>query len=222
MWCVPDLTPDFIERMEDLLDLYEKPYSDAEPVFCLDEKPIQLLTDARPPQVTSNGTRRRDYEYVRRGTANIFCGVEPLGGLHLSKVTPTRSGEEFAWMLVDIAASYPEAKVIHLVMDNLSTHREKSVTDVFGPVDGGRLWQRFCVHYTPKHGSWLNQAEIEISLISRECLKNRRFGNLDDLRRETMAWSAEATRRGRRFSWRFTTRDARRRLKYRRRLRSSG
>lgn len=216
MWCVPELTAEFIERMEDLLDLYEKPWSEKQPVFCLDEKPLQLLRDARPSKVTTNGSRRHDYEYVRRGTANIFCGVEPRRGLHITKVTQTRSGEELAWMLLDVAAAYPDAKVIHLVMDNLSTHREKSLIATFGPVDGPRLWQRFKVHYTPKHGSWLNQAEIEISLVSRECLRNRRFADIEALRQATTAWSADANRRVRTFNWQFTSRDARCRLKYRR------
>jgi len=119
---------------------------------------------------------RRDYEYKRCGTANVFCGIEPKAGVHFTKVTPTRSSPEFADFLLEIAEHYPAADIIHLVVDNLSTHTRKALVDRFGKKAGGWLWQRFTVHYTPKHGSWLNQAEIEISLFSRQCLGNRRIG----------------------------------------------
>lgn len=210
MWCVSELDDEFIERMEDVLSLYERPYHRSEPVVCLDERPVQLhgekheATPARPGQPA-----RYDYEYVRRGTANVFCAVEPLAGRHLAKATRTRSGPEFAEMLRGIARAYPRAKTIHLVMDNLSTHTEKSLTRHLGPKRGARLWQRFTVHYTPKHGSWLNQAEIEIGLLNRQCLGKRRLPTFRRLRSEVEHWRRDVDARRVRIDWKFTCEDAR-------------
>ena len=157
--------------MEDVLSLYEKPLSGKEPVVCVDEKPVVLHADVRPPRPMRPGRiARRDSEYKRQGTANVFCGVQPQAGKHFTKATPNRSSPEFADYLVEIVASYPEADTIHLVMDNLSSHTRTALVERFGENIGGLLWDRFTVHYTPKHGSWLNQAEIEISLFSRQCL----------------------------------------------------
>ena len=188
MWCVAELNEEYIARMEDVLALYEKPLSEREPVVCVDEKPVVLHADVRPPRPMRPGRiARRDCEYKRCGTANVFCGVQPKAGRHFTKSTADRCSPEFADYLLEIAASYPEADTIHLVMDNLSTHRRKAVVERFGEKDGGWLWDRFTVHYTPKHGSWLNQAEIEISLFSRQCLGTRRIDSLGDLRREAGA-----------------------------------
>ncbi len=142
----------------------------------MDEKPVVLHADVRPPRPMRPGRiARRDSEYQRRGTANVFCGVQPKAGRHFTKPTPNRSSPQFADYLVEIVASYPEADTIHLVMDNLSSHTRKALVDRFGEKIGGLLWERFTVHYTPKHGSWLNQAEIEISLFTRQCLGRRRI-----------------------------------------------
>jgi hypothetical protein len=123
---------------------------------------------------------RRDNEYGRCGTANVFCAVEPKGGHHFTSATTDRSAFEFARFVCDLAMQYPEAATIHLVMDNLNTHRRKSLTDTFGDHVGNAIWDRFTIHYTPKHGSWLNQAEIEISLFARQCLGNEKIsGNKD-------------------------------------------
>jgi transposase len=130
---------------------------------------------------------RRDSEYRRCGTANGFCGVQPKAGRHFTKVTNDRSSPEFADYLLDVAARYPEADTIHLVMDNLSSHTRKAVVERFGPEAGAWLSHRFTAHYTPKHGSWLNPAEIEISLLSRQCLGRRRIGDRASLRKETRA-----------------------------------
>lgn len=217
MWCVPILDDEFIRRMEDILDLYELPYNRREPVVCLDEKPVQLLTSKREGTTTAPGYLAvQDYEYVRRGTANIFCGVEPLAGRHFIKATPDRKGPSFAEMLRKIAQQYPTAKVIHLVVDNLNTHKAKSLTTRFGPRRGLKLWQRFHVHYTPKHGSWLNQAEIEISLLSRQCLGDIRIANLWSLRSRTEAWESRVNREGRKIRWDFTKKRARKKWGYRR------
>src|SRR3954470_13910201 len=151
--------------MEDVLEVYERPYDPQQPVICLDEKPITLHADVRPTTPAAPGREaRRDNEYKRCGTANVFCAVEPKAGRHFTFATPDRSGVEFAQVICHLASNYPEATTIHLVLDNLNIHRRKSLTDFYGEEAGHELWDRFTVHYTPRHGSWLNQAEIEISL----------------------------------------------------------
>jgi hypothetical protein len=157
---------------------------------------------------------RRDYEYKRCGTANVFCAVEPKAGRHFTKPTPTRKSPEFADFLLEIAASYPQADTIHLVLDNLSTHTRKAVVDRYGEKDGDWLWRRFTVHHTPKHGSWLNQAEIEIGIFSRQCLGKRRIGNIDDLTTETHAWNQRMNQDQTTIDWKFTRKKTRRKLKY--------
>ena len=175
MWCVAELTDEYIARMEDVLETYERPYNQAHPVVCLDEKPVTLHADVRPPRPAGSGREARyDSEYERRGTANVFCAVEPKAGRHFTFVTPDRSGVEFAKALFEVAMAYPEAETIHLVMDNLSTHSHKSLADLCGDEFGREIWSCFTPHYTPVHGSWLNQAEIEIGLFSRQCLGKRR------------------------------------------------
>jgi transposase len=217
MWCVAELNEEYIARMEDVLALYEKPLSEREPVVCVDEKPVVLHADVRPPRPMRPGRiARRDCEYKRCGTANVFCGVQPKAGRHFTKSTADRCSPEFADYLLEIAASYPEADTIHLVMDNLSTHRRKAVVERFGEKDGGWLWDRFTVHYTPKHGSWLNQAEIEISLFSRQCLGTRRIDSLGDLRREAGAWNRQMNRDRVTIAWRFTRKKARVKFGYKR------
>jgi DDE superfamily endonuclease len=166
MWCIGNLTEEYIFRMEDILDLYDDKYDPKRPVVCLDEKPVVLREDTRVSMPVRPGSPlKRDYEYIRHGKANAFCSVEPKAGRHFAKATPNRTAPEFAKMLAAIARRYPDAKKIHLVMDNLNTHVEKSLTDHFGKKRGRRLWQRFEVHYTPKHASWLNQAETEIGIF---------------------------------------------------------
>lgn len=216
MWCIPDnLDEEYIERMEDVLDIYEKQHNSMEPVICLDEKPVQLLSDARTP-ITSRPGRvfRRDSEYVRRGTANVFCAVEPLAGRHITAVTKNRKGPEYAKFLARISRRYHSAKTIHLVQDNLNTHKLKSLTDYYGMEIGKQIWSRFTVHYTPKHASWLNQAEIEISIYSNQCLGRRRLDSIQTLRSETNAWSAEANKKKLKICWSFTSKKAQQKFKY--------
>jgi transposase len=217
MWCVAELDEEYIRRMEDVLTVYEKPLSEREPVVCIDEKPVVLHADLRPPRPLQPGrTLRRDSEYERRGTANAFCGVEPKAGRHHLRVTPDRSSPEFADYLLEIAEHYPAADTIHLVMDNLSSHTRKAVVERYGEKAGGWLWSRFTVHYTPTHGSWLNQAEIEISLFARQCLGRRRIPSLDHLRREAKAWGRRMNRDRVTIDWRFTRQQARLKFGYRR------
>src|ERR1035437_6121198 len=217
MWCVAELDQEYLRRMEDVLALYEKPLSETEPVVCIDEKPVVLHADLRPPRPVHPGQDNgRDCEYESRGTANAFCGVEPKAGRHFTKVTNDRSSPEFADYLLDVAARYPEADAIHLVMDNLSSHPRKAVVERYGQKAGGWLWDRFRVHYTPKHGSGLNQAEIEISLFSRQCLGRRRIPSLGQLQRQTRAWNRKMNRDRVTIDWRFTRKKARQKFGYNR------
>ncbi len=216
MWCVAELDEEYIRRMEDILAVYEKPLSEREPVVCMDEKPVVLHQDVRPPQRMRTGrVARRDGEYRRCGTANVFCGVEPKAGRHFPKVTCDRSSPEFADYLLDIAIRYPQADTIHLVLDNLSSHTRKAVVERFGEKAASWLWNRFTVHYTPKHGSWLNQAEIAISMFSRQCLGRRRIGDRTSLRRETRAWTCRMNRQYVPIQWSFTRKQARKTFDYR-------
>jgi len=201
--------------MEDVLATYEKPYQADEPVLCLDEKPISLHADVRPPRPLSPGKPLRpDNEYKRCGTANVFGIVEPKTGRHFTTATPNRSAAQFAQVVRHLAGQYPAAQTIHLVMDNLNIHYRKSLTDSFGEEVGGKLWERFRVHYTPKHGSWLNQAEIELSLYSRQCLGKRRIPDMGTLRRETKVWNRKADRSRTKINWTFTRKKARKAFRY--------
>ncbi len=219
MWCVPELDEAYIAGMEDVLETYERPYNPAQPVVCLDEKPVTLHADVRPPTPAAPGREaRQDSEYKRCGTANIFCAVEPKAGRHFTFVTPDRSGVEFAKALFELALAYPEAETIHLVMDNLSTHSRKSLTDLCGEEFGAEIWDAFTPHYTPVHGSWLNQAEIEIGLFSQQCLGKRCIEDLAKLRREAAAWNRRVNREGVKIDWRFGRKAARRKFGYERPL----
>jgi DDE superfamily endonuclease len=151
MWCVPALDAAYAERMDDVLALYEKPYNPTQPVVCLDEKPVLLHQDKRSRSAAApRQPAKRDYEYKRRGTANVFCAVEPLAGRHFTWPTPNRSGAEFAKTLQRLARAYPFARTIHLVLDNLSTHSGRSLCRHFGEQEGNALWRRFTIHHTPK------------------------------------------------------------------------
>jgi DDE superfamily endonuclease len=215
MWCVAELNEAYIAHMEDVLETYEKPYDSAEPVVCLDEKPVTLHADVRPTSPAAPGREaRRDNEYERCGTANVFCGVEPKAGRHFTFPTPDRSAFEFAQVAFELAMAYPEAKTIHLVLDNLNIHRRKSLTDLYGSELGTEIWDQFTVHYTPTHGSWLNQAEIEIGMFARQCLGSRRIPDLKTLRRESRAWNRRTNRDGTKINWKFDRKAARRKFGY--------
>lgn len=217
MWCVPELDDEYIERMEDVLETYEKPLDPQEPVICLDEKPVTLHDDVRPGSAARPGREaRQDSEYKRCGTVNVFCAVEPKAGRHFTYATPDRSAFRFACVIFDLAMQYPEAKTIHLVMDNLNIHGRKSLTDALGEKTGGEVWDRFTVHHTPRHGSWLNQAEIEIGMLSRQCLGSRRIPDLKTLQRHTTAWNRRVNRTRTTIKWRFDRKAARRRFRYKR------
>jgi hypothetical protein len=215
MWCIPELDDEYIERMEDVLEVYEKPLSTEEPVVCVDEKPVTLHDEVRDPIPMKPGSvAKQDSEYERRGTANVFCAIEPKAGVHITKVTPTRSSPEFADFIESIADRYPEAQTIHLVMDNLSSHTRKALVDRFGEEEGGVLWDRFTVHYTPIHGSWLNQAELEIGLFAKQCLGKRRLGDIRILRAEARAWNRRTNQKRVKINWTFDRKKARKKFKY--------
>src|SRR5712692_10161880 len=217
MWCVAELDDEYIAKMEDVLALYEKQYRSAEPVICLDEKPASLHDDVRPARPARPGhIAKRDHEYKRCGTANIFAVVEPKAGRHFTCATHNRSAAQFAWVVQRLLAAYPFARKIHLLMDNLNIHCRKSLTDHLGGTEGRYLWSRLKVHYTPKHGSWLNQAEIELSLVSRQCLGSRRIPTLDLLASSVNSWNAKANRNRTRIQWKFTRKAARTKFGYKR------
>ena len=201
--------------MEDVLRLYARKYDPLEPVICLDERPVVLHEDARPLiPIRPGRIARRDYEYVRCGTANIFCVIEPLSGQRLTFASANRKRPAYVRALQKIAARYPRARRIHLVQDNLNTHSLQSAIAVLGPLEGRRLWRRFQAHHTPKHASWLNAAETEASLVSRECLGRHRIAFLVDLIARVGAWRRAAEADGRTIDWTFRVDDARRKFRY--------
>lgn len=213
MWCVGVLSEEYRRRMYDLLDLYARARRADEPVICLDEKSKQLLREARPGLPMAPGTPQRvDYEYVRCGTCNIFVAVEPRAGRRITQVTERRGKIDFvrfAQYLIDRA--YRSARRIHLVVDNLSTHFKGCFVDTLGASAAQRLLRRVVFHYTPKHGSWLNMAEIEIAALGRQCL-NRRIGDQQTIEREVAAWQRHRNAQHRTIQWTFTRQDADRKL----------
>ncbi len=216
MWCVPKLTPLFIERMEDVLDLYAKPYDAKEPVICFDEKSKQLIGDTRAVKNTAEGKpRRQDYEYERHGTRNIFVTVEPKGGYRTVRVTPQRKKPDFAKEIRRIVelSRYEKAKKIHIVLDNLNTYFEKSLAETFGKKETRSMMRRIRFHHTPCHASWLNMAEIEIGILSRQSIRGR-VPTEEKLAEKIAAWQKERNRGKATIAWRFTVDQARKKFKY--------
>jgi hypothetical protein len=200
--------------MEDVLDLYESEYDEKNPVVCVDEKPYQLLNHkAEPIPIKIGCSKKEDYEYIREGTCNIFMISEPFNDFRETKVTERRTKEDFAALLKDLSdIYYPQASKIKLVMDNLNTHKLSIFYEFYPPEEARRLVQRFEVHYTPKHGSWLNIAEIELSVMSKQCT-NRHISNIEFLKKELLAWTKERNNDEIGVNWRFRTKDARIKLK---------
>jgi hypothetical protein len=212
-WCVPKIDEAFWRRMDAILEVYAKPDDPLHPLVCIDEKPIQLLDHVRSPSGLKPGRPKRiDYEYKRKGTCNVFCAVRPQAGEYLLEVTERRTAADFARFLGQLEKTYQSAEQITLVMDNLNTHREKSLVDYYGEEEGSRLWQRFAVHYTPVHGSWLNQAEIAINLYARQCLGKSRIPDLASLTKKTKAWTQYINAQKAKIQWSFTKADARKRF----------
>lgn len=196
--------------MEDVLDLYAEPYDPKRPLVCFDEASIQLIIEKRFPLPMQPGQPERfDYEYKRNGTRNLFMFFQPLAGWRHVKVTERRTKIDFAHCMKDLVDVFlPDADVIRVVQDNLNTHTPASLYEAFEPTEAKRILDRLEFHYTPKHGSWLNMAEIEIGILSRQCL-DRRIPDADTLRREIAAWQAPRNEQQATVEWRFTTSDAR-------------
>lgn len=208
MWCVPTLDEEFKSRMENLLKLYSKPYDKKNPVICLDEKPYQLLGDARKSTLPKPGKiAKQDYEYKRKGIGNIFVAVEPKGQKRYTEVTKRRTRIDFAHFVNNLIAQYPKAKKIHLVLDNLNTHNKKSFVKAFGEKKANKIMSRIKFHYTPKHASWLNMAEIEISVLARQCLKSR-IPILNKLQAKVQSWQDNRNSEKVGINWSFTKKDA--------------
>ena len=215
MWCIGELTKEYKQRMEDVLDLYELSYDKTEPVICFDEKLHHLVSEVRDFLPMKEGfIKKKDYEYKRKGSCNVFCVVEPKVGRHLTYVTKNRKATEFAKVIRRIERLYSKAEKIHIVLDNLNTHVKKSLLEYYGEEEGERIWERFEWHYTPKHASWLNQAEIEIGLYQRGCIGKDRIGDIQELRERTKAWNQLMNRKKVKIDWKFTTKKARKKFKY--------
>lgn len=199
--------------MERVLDVYRRPYDPTLPVVCMDETPRQLIRETRVPLPARPGRcARQDYEYSRCGICNVFMATEPLAGKRMTKVTERKTKIDWAHFLRDIAEQYVDAKKITLVMDNLNTHSAGALYQAYPPQQAKALWDRFEFVYTPKHGSWLNVAEIELNVMIGQCL-NRRIDNIEELRDEVAAWQAGRDRLQAKVDWQFTTEDARIKLK---------
>lgn len=209
----PEANAEFVAAMEEVLDVYRRPFDPARPVICMDETPRQLIRETRMPIPARTGQpERHDYEYERRGVCNVFMASEPLTGRRMTKVTQRRTKRDWAHFVDDIARCHPQAQLITLVMDNLNTHSPGALYEAFPPEQARALWNRFEFVYTPKHGSWLNVAEIELNVMISQCL-DRRIASMADLQEEVSAWQSHRDQLHAKVNWQFTTADARVKLK---------
>jgi hypothetical protein len=204
---------EFVWRMEDVLDLYELPYNPFYPVLCFDESPYQLIGEKLVPITMKPGQPQRyDSEYTRQGVVNLFLGFQPSLGWRHVYIREHRTKEDFAHVIKDlIDQQFPDAQGIKLVMDNLNTHTPASLYEVFPPEEARRLASKLEIHYTPKHGSWLDMAEIEISVLQGQCL-DRRIPTVEELETEVTAWEQERNHKKATVEWRFTSQKARDKL----------
>jgi hypothetical protein len=208
------VSAEFVWRREDILDLYAEPYDSQYPLVCFDESPYQLVSEVcQPLPVRPGQPQRYDYEYRREGTCNLFMFFEPLQGWRHVKVTDRRTAQDFADCMKDLVdTQFPQATVISVVLDNLNTHTPAALYATFPPAEACRILRKLDFHYTPKHGSWLNMAEIEFAVVSTQCL-DRRVGDQETVRREIAAWETRRNAHKATADWRFTTAKARRKLK---------
>lgn len=197
------------------METYALPYDPEIPLICMDEQPIQLLEDSRPSEPMKAGqVRREDYEYVRKGSCSVFLFTEPLAGWRHVQASERRTKADWALQIQELLeVYYPHAKRVRLVMDNLNTHTISSLYETFAPEQALSLAKRLEIHYTPKHGSWLNMAEIELSVMTIQCL-DRRIGSVEQLQREITAWEVDRNQTQKSVEWHFTTQQARGRLKH--------
>lgn len=211
MWCVAEMTPEYVGRMHKVVDTYGLPHDPAKPVVCVDEKSKQIISDSpnrEPIPMKPGSPEKVDYEYVRKGTCNLFVAVEPKGGKRVIEVTERRTKKDFVKFIRHLAnVVYKKATKISIVLDNLNTHFEKSFIDILGTKTAKKLLKRVEFIYTPKHASWLNIAEIEIGIMDKQCL-NRRFNDLDIIKSEVKAWSKKRNKDKKKFNWTFTKEKA--------------
>ncbi len=215
-WVIPpDADAEYAACMEDVLETYAQPYDTAFPVVCMDEQPVQLTKETREPiAVTRKHPRRVDYEYERAGTACIFMFAEPLSGWRKVSVRPRRTKVDWAFEMEELLRTrYADAKKVILVSDNLNTHTKGAFYEAFPPDQARAIVQRLEFRFTPKHGSWLNIAENELSSMTRQCLSGRRIPNIKMLREETDAWATDSNDKQRGVDWQFTIENARHKLK---------
>jgi len=215
-WVIPpDQDEEFVAAMEDVLEVYSRPYNPAFPVLCMDEQPVQLTKETRTPiPATKDHPKRVDYEYERAGTACIFMFTEPLSGWREVQVRPTRTKVDWAEEMMRLLDTrYEKAEKVILVCDNLNTHTPGAFYKAFGPARAREIVRRIEFHYTPKHGSWLNISENELSSMTRQCVAGRRIGDIETLRLETSAWSSHCNAKQRGVDWQFTIDNARYKLK---------
>lgn len=206
MWCIQVIDGEYRRRMYDLLDLYNRKGKQLH-IIAIDEKPKVIRSDRRKPIPMHSGSPERyDYEYVRKGKANIFVAVDPKRGQRIVKVTHRRTGRDFALFMKDVLDAYPRARKLHMVMDNLNTHRARNMINKFGE-EGRTMLSRIVFHYTPKHASWLNIAEIEINVMDTECTK-RRFQSYEELEKSVKAWESKRNRKRAKIEWSFTKQKA--------------
>jgi len=205
----PEHNSHFVAHMESVLDVYKRPFDPQRPVVCMDESPRQLIAQTRVPILQSPGrVAKHDYEYRRCGVCTVFLACEPLAGKRMVRVTERRTKRDWALFVEEIAHQYESAEKITLVMDNLNTHVPGSLYETFSPEKAKGLWDRFDFVYTPKHGSWLNMAEIELNVLAGQCL-DRRIDDIDVIRTEVRAWKEHRDNKNAKVNWRFTTPDAR-------------
>jgi hypothetical protein len=210
----PQANAAFVCAMEDVLEVYTRPYDPQRPQVCLDETSKQLVADTHVPIPAAPGQPERiDYEYARQGTANLFMVFEPLAGHRRVKVTERRTAIDFAHVVQELVdEQYPQAQKLVLVMDNLNTHKPASLYEAFAPAEARRLLERLEIHYTPKHGSWLHMAETELSVLATQCL-DRRIPDPTTLHQEVVAWEQRRNQAQCTVDWWFTTQEARIKLK---------
>ncbi len=210
----PEQNADFVAAMEDVLEVYQRPRDPQRPLVCLDEQSKQLIKETRTPIPAAPGRpERHDYEYERNGTANLFMLFAPLEGWRHVKVTERRTKLDFAAVIRELVdVHFPRAEKIVLVMDNLNTHKAASLYEAFPPAEARRLIEKLEIHYTPKHGSWLDMAETELSILTKQCL-DRRIPDKVTLAREVAAWEQQRNTANAKINWQFTTADARTKLK---------
>ena len=211
MWCIQTIDEEFRKRMYDLLDLYSREGKQLH-IIAIDEKSKEIHSDKRNPIPMKPGSPEKfDYEYERKGTANIFIAVDPKRGKRIAKVTERRTKKDFALFIKDILGAYPHARKLHMVLDNLNTHFTKSILETFGEEEGKKMLSRMEFHYTPRHASWLNIAEIEINVMNEHCTK-RRFQSRENLKEEVDAWQKRRNRERAKIEWLFTKEKADKKL----------